>query len=179
MSAFGHEEGLSHDVGFQLLREGPISLFHRQTLLDADVARLEGAGYQLVRFDAAAWSDEEAMLREIAVALNFPPSPRHSLDGTNDWFWDLVGYEWGWDPKSTGLVILFLHFDRYEKLFPESAWSILDIIARHSHLAALFGQRLICIAQSDDPLIQMPSVGASGVRWNFRETFKKDRLVEE
>lgn len=42
-------------------------------------------------------------------------------------------------------------------------------MASHSRAAALFGDRLMCLVQSNDPRINFDVVGAAPVLWNEAE----------
>jgi hypothetical protein len=51
-------------------------------------------------------------------------------------------------------------------------------MAHHSRTAALFGRRLMCLVQSDDPHIRFEPVGATPVAWNDAEWLNSKRRPE-
>lgn len=72
------------------------------------------------------------------------------------------------DP-SAGLVVVFTGYDRFAGRCPPAAQIVLDIMADQARSAALFGRRMMCLVQSDDPNIRLEPVGAMPVMWNDAE----------
>ena len=70
------------------------------------------------------------------------------------------------DIAGKGMALLFHHFDALDK---ETAQILLDILARASQWHLLLGERLLTLAQVDDPKTTYEPVGASPVRWNPHE----------
>jgi Barstar (barnase inhibitor) len=158
------------DLAYRLMFDSPVTLFWRRAILDENVAWLFGHGYQVLRFDASAWLTKDDMLRGIALALDFPPSVRHNLDGFNDRMRDVVDQEYGWPPEATGLALVFTRYDTIAGREPDAAHAVLDILTDQSRSALLFGRRLMCLVQSDDPDIHFGRLGAVAARWNDAES---------
>ncbi|MFS0700775.1 barstar family protein [Cellulomonas sp. 179-A 4D5 NHS] len=169
MPAFEPDDELGGDVAFRLLANTSVTVFWRRQVLDATVGRLVERGYQVTAMDASTWSTDDDLHREIARALSFPDHYGSTLDALNDCLRDVVAHEYGWSPGSTGLVLVLTGYDGFAAACPRSAQVVLDIVARASRTAALFGRRLLCLVQSDDPRIRFEAVGATPVMWNDAE----------
>jgi hypothetical protein len=77
--------------------------------------------------------------------------------------------------NATGTVLVFSGYEALTARQPNPAQTILDIIARGAHFATLFGHRLLCLVQSNDPDIRFDVVGAAPVMWNPVEWLKANR----
>ena len=157
---------------WQLLRYGPITLFHQLQILEETVRYLREQGYVVHEFDCVDYEDEQLILNDIASRLgglqDYDIKP--NLDGFNDYLRDIeVSAE-------SGLVIVLKNFDTFFGKFTYCAQSILDIIAHHYHQNLLFGLRFMALVQTDDPLIQIKPVGAFKVCWNDKEWLVKNRI---
>jgi hypothetical protein len=161
------------DLAYRLMFDSPVTLYWRRAILDEHVAWLAEHGYQVLSFDASTWATKAEMLRDIAIALEFPPSSRHSLDGFNDRMRDVVGQEYGWRPDTTGLALVFTRYDAIAAREPDAAHAVLDILTDQSRSAMLLGRRLMCLVQSDDPGIHFGPLGAVAARWNDAETLRR------
>lgn len=169
MAAFEPNDELSQDLALRLLANTSVTMFWRRQVLDTTIEWLVERGYQVTVMDASAWSTESDLHREIALALSFPDYYGRNLDALNDCMRDVVAHEYGWVPEATGLALAFTGYDRFAAVCPRSAHVVLDLMANHSRTAALFGGRLMCLVQSDDPQIRFDDVGATPVTWNDAE----------
>ncbi|WP_441249207.1 barstar family protein [Kitasatospora sp. McL0602] len=150
------------DPGYRLMRNGPVTLVRAA---GPAVARLTEAGYQVVRLPAGTWATPGDLHRDIAAALHFPAYYGRNLDALNDCLRDVLAFEYGASPTATGLVLVLDGYDRFAAACPREAWIVLDIVAEHSHRAALTGTRFLCLAQSDNPTLHVEPVGAASVGW--------------
>src|SRR5262245_29323891 len=148
MTAFDRSADLSGDPGFTFLHNSPITLFWRMPLLDLAIARLDAAGYHLVRLEAGGWDTPKKMHLDLARALDFPTYYGQNLDAFNDCLRDVVGHLYGWPEEATGLVLVLAGYQDFAKRHPHQAQGVLDIIAGQARSALLFGDRLICLVQS-------------------------------
>ncbi|WP_229348498.1 barstar family protein [Streptomyces sp. UNOB3_S3] len=156
-----------------------VTLFRRRDLLEECTAWLDKHGYQVTSLDAAAWSSEGDLLRGIGAALDFPDYYGRSLEAFNDCFGDVASYaDYGIAPEATGLVLVFTDFDTFAAAHPESAQTVLDIIADNARQAALFGRRVMCLVHSSDPQIEFAPVGAMSVMWNHAEGLAASRRTD-
>ncbi|MEV4160163.1 barstar family protein [Nonomuraea dietziae] len=175
MSAFDPDGDLSGDVAFRLVAASFVRLFWRRALLDQAIDWLLDHGYQVVRLDASAWTREEDLHTAIAQALEFPNYYGRNLDGLNDCLSDVTAFEYGARRDATGLVIVFTGYDRFAAHCPRAAQITLNIIADQARSASLFGHRMCCLVQTDDPDIRFDPVGAIPVLWNDSEWLDSKR----
>ncbi|WP_133909462.1 barstar family protein [Actinophytocola oryzae] len=169
MPSFDLDTDLSEDRAFRLVTNGHVSLYWRHEVLDDTTTWLADHAYQLVRLDAAVWSTEADFHRHIRVALHFPDYYGDNLDAFNDCMRDVATYTYGADRNATGTVLVFTGYDAFTRHETHAAQVILDIIADQSRQAMLFGHRLMCLVQSNDPDIHFEPVGATPVDWNPAE----------
>lgn len=80
------------DLDFRLMANGFVTLMRRRSLLEESVSWLDEHSYQVTTLDAAAWSSQEDLLRDVGAALDFPDYYGRSLDAFNDCFGDVVSY---------------------------------------------------------------------------------------
>ncbi len=156
---------------WQLLRYGPVTLFHNLQVLEETVRYLRQHDYVVHEFDCRSYQDEQAILTDVALRLgvlqDYDLNPNFA--GFADYLGDVEV------PAESGLVIVFQHFDSFHGKFAECAHSILDIIAHNYHQNLLFGLRFITLVQTDDPLFQIKPVGGFMAWWNDREGLIKSR----
>ena len=74
-------------------------------------------------------------------------------------------------------MLAFSGYDAFAARQPTCAQSILDVVAVQSRFAMLFGHRMLCLVQSNDPDIEFDVVGASPVSWNQVEWMRTARGV--
>jgi hypothetical protein len=153
----------------------PVTLFWRRSRLDQTVERLRQHGYQVVELDASGWAGKAEMLTEIGAALGFPDFQGRSLDAFVDHMRDVVTQQHGWRPDAAGLVIVLIRYDAIAERDPHAAHAVLDTMADQSRTALLFGRRLMCLVQSDDPDIHFGPIGAMSAMWNDAEVLPSKR----
>jgi acetolactate synthase regulatory subunit len=175
MAPFDPDSDLSADIAYQLLANGFVTLFWRPEVLERVVGWLSDRGYQVVEVDASRWITEQDMHRDLAVALQFPDYYGHNLDALHDCMRDVVMYEYGWSAEATGLALVFTGYHGFAQRCPHAAQAVLDIVADSGRSAALFGRRLLCLVQSDDPDIEFAPVGATPVEWNASDWADAER----
>src|SRR5687768_10487598 len=92
---------------WQLLRYGPVTLFHKPEVLNETIQHLKQHQYVVYEFDCQNYQDEQKILNEIASRLgvlqDYDLNP--NLAGFNDYLRDIRV------PKESGLVIVLHHFD--------------------------------------------------------------------
>ncbi len=159
-----------HDADFHLLRNGPVTLFHRHEVLDGTVAALDGLGYLVHRFDARAWDTRAAFAAAVKEELDFPDHFGGNLDAFDDCMRDVAAFEYGADPESAGTAFVFVGYDAFAAADRPAAQIVLDIMADAARLGLLHGHRMICLVQSDDRDIRFEPVGATPVGWNLAES---------
>jgi hypothetical protein len=66
-------------------------------------------------------------------------------------------------------VVVLDGFDAYLERDPHNAHLLLEVMARAGRWHLLFGRRLICLVMTDDPHLDLGTVGAQPVGWNRHE----------
>lgn len=132
-------------LDWNILKNGPVALYHRPEILAEDVEWLRQHQYGVHEFDCSTYSSKEEFLCAIGRSLGFPDRfSGRSLDAFHDW---LAGLDL---PEGGGTVLVLHKFDRFEAGFPELAWKILDIVARDAWLFLLQGHWLLTLIQLED-----------------------------
>jgi hypothetical protein len=147
-------------LDFQLMLNSFVTLFWRRNLLDETIGWLREHGYTIVQLDASRWTSDADMHHDIATALDFPDYHGRNLNALNDCMRDVVDYQYGTNRGATGLVITFTGYETFTKARPQSAQIVLDIMADQARRGALTGHRILCLVQSNDPMITFEPVGA-------------------
>lgn len=180
MAAFPREVELDGgaDRAFRLVQNGFVTKFHRPAVLDESVRWLTENGYHVVSVDAAGWQDARDMLRALGHALSFPDYYGRNLDAFNDCLGDVAALEYGTDDNATGTVLVLLHYDAILAKEPHAAQVVLECFAEAARRAALFGHRMLCLVQSDDPELSIKPVGSTAVGWNAAEASTSSRLSD-
>ena len=175
MSTFDLDADLSGDRAFELAKNGPVTLFWRTQVLESTLNWLEARRYRLIRLEAGTWCAEADFHTAIASALGFPGYYGHNLNAFTDCMRDVASYEYGASRDATGTVLAFSNYDAFAVRQPNPAHSVLDIIATEARNAMLFGHRMLCLVQSNNPNIHFDPVGASAVMWNPAEWMQANR----
>lgn len=85
MAVFSDRAGEdSGGLDWHLLQNGPIVLYFRREILDADLAWLREHRYDVRSFDCLEWSDEQSMHESFASTLHFPDYYGKNVDALND-----------------------------------------------------------------------------------------------
>lgn len=175
MPSFDLDADLREDHAFRIAMNSPVTLFRRPEGLDEITGWLVDHGYQLIRLDAGAWQTQADFHRDIAAALGFPDYYGRNLDAFDDCLRDVAMYTYGASRDATGTVIVFTGYDAFAAREPRAAQVILDIIATNARFAMLYGHRVLCLVQSNDPDIAFDPVGATPVMWSPGEWAPSDR----
>lgn len=173
MAPFDLDADLGQD--FFLLRDSNVSLFRRREVLAEAVAWLTDNGYRVATLAADAWATTADFHRDIKEALDFPTYYGSNLDAFNDCLRDVATYEYGASPDDTGSALVLTGYDAFVRREPKAAQAILDIFATQARLAMLFGHRMACLLQTDDPGIGFAPIGGMSVTWNPAEAPPKRR----
>jgi hypothetical protein len=150
---------------FQLLKNGPVTLYHRREVLEDAVAAFAGLGYQVHRFDTRTWGDRTAFAAAVKRELAFPDHFGGNLDAFNDCLRAVAAYEYGADRDAAGTVFVLSGYDTFAAADRRAAQAVLDIVADNARIGLLHGHRMACLVQSDDRAIRFDPVGATPVGW--------------
>nr|WP_171783993.1 barstar family protein [Isoptericola halotolerans] len=159
------------------MQNGAVSLYWDLAVLDDACIRLSALGYRVVRIEADAWCDAASMFDALAVALELPGHFRRNFDALNDCLSDVAAGDYGLPADAIGLALVLTGYDSFAATEPVAAQALADPFADQSRTALLFGHRLICLLQSDNPRFDLAPVGAQAVAWNPAEWLDSQRGV--
>lgn len=168
MTTLGRVAPLGAD--FHLLKNGPVTLYHRPEVMEDAVATLAGLGYLVHRFDARTWTTRADFAAAVKEELDFPDYFGGNLDAFNDCMRDLAAFSYGADRDSAGTAFVLTGYDAFAARDPRAAQIILDVFADNARVGLLHGHRMACLVQSDDPDIRFAPVGATPVAWSLAES---------
>lgn len=175
MAVFNPESRLTHELDYRLAASGPVSMFFSTEVLRSNVAWLSDHGYRVVHLEASGWRTEQDMHADLALALNFPDYYGRNLDALNECLSDVAGCDYGFSEADAGLVLVMRGIDRFMQRQPRLALDLMDAVVGAVRGAALFGHRILCLVQSDDPNLEIPPIGAALVSWNDAEWLNSNR----
>jgi hypothetical protein len=169
MAAFEPADISAGRLDFRLLQIGPVHLYWDLAVLSGDQATLAAYGYQVIELNAAEWGSAGDMHADVASKLDFPSYYGRNLNALNDCLRDVAEGYYALDASRAGLVVAIRSYELFVALNTDLAHAILDIFATQARRALLFGNRLLVLAQSDDPGLRVPPIGATPVGWNPAE----------
>lgn len=176
MAIWDADAETNHPLDYRLVHNTFVTMFWRAALLDETVGWLREHAYRVVEFDAGSWSSDVDMYEDVSVALSFPDYFGRNLDALHDCMSDVATGGYGWDAYThTGLVIVLRAFDAFTAVERRTAQHVLEIFADQARYAMLFGHRIICLVQSNDPRLAFDPVGAMPVMWNDAEWLDSER----
>jgi hypothetical protein len=179
VTASDHEiRPAADDLYYRMVADTFVTLFWRRELLDESTALFREHRYAVVVLDASGWTADGDLHRDVAEALDFPDYYGGNLDALNDCLRDVLAGDYGMPADAAGLVIAFTGYQAFVRASPRSAQIVLDILADHARRAAIFGQRMLCLVQSEDPDITFEPVGGTPVTWNKAEWLNARRRPE-
>lgn len=149
----------SRGADVELLKNGPVTLYHRPEVLDAAVTALADLGYVVHRFDARRWVTRADFAEDVKRELGFPDHFGGNLDAFNDCLRDVAA------SGPAGVVLVFTGYDAFAGRDPRAAQAVLDIVADNARVGLLHGHRMVCLVQSDDRGLRFTPVGATPVEW--------------
>jgi Barstar (barnase inhibitor) len=156
-------------LDWTLMERGAVALYHKPSILSADVAWFRQQRYVVRELEASGWATAQAFHADARRVLGFPP---HCAPNLMSWIDCLAEID---VPDDGGLVMVFRGYDVFAKAQPQLAQTILDSIESTSRRFLLTGRRLMALVQSGDPRIRFARVGAMPVTWNPREWLDADR----
>jgi len=171
MAHFRNEPDEWQRLDFKILREGSICLYFQNSVLEESISWFERNGYELDEFETSKWETEELMHEDFAATLSFPDYYGKNLDALNDCMSDVE------IPFDSGRVMVFRGYDTFNSRFSDTAQTFLEIFDEASRSRMVFGERLVGLVQSNDPMIRFDQTGRYSARWNEREWLNSDRGV--
>lgn len=156
-------------LDWKLLERGAIALYHKSSVLSADIGWFKQQQYLVHELNGVEWTTPEAFHTEVQRSLGFPAYYAKNLASWIDCLPELAV------PDESGMLLVFRRYDVFAKAQPSLAQTILDSIESTSRRFLLTGRRLVALVQSDDPRLRFERVGALPVTWNPREWSDADR----
>ena len=162
-------------VDYRLVQSTFVTMFWHTELLDQTVQWLHSQGYHIADFDTESWTSDTQMLDALAQGLDFPDYFGRNFNALNDCMRDVAAGGYGWNASETGLVIVVRGYETFAAVDHSAAQTVLDIFADQARSAMLFGNRIICLLQTNDPNLSFAPVGAMPVKWNDAEWLNSKR----
>jgi hypothetical protein len=178
VAVYERDSTVNHPLDFRLAVGGSVSLFWNTEVLRASVNWLAVSGYRLIHLDASKWRAESDMHADLASALDFPAYYGRNLDALNDCLGDVAVGDYALADGDVGLAVVIERIDLFMQRHPLVAQHLLEALAGSAREAALFGNRILCLAQSDDPDLVIPLISARHVPWNDAERQDSQRHSE-
>jgi hypothetical protein len=158
-------------LDWKLLERGAVALYHKSSVLSADLAWFRQQNYTIHEMNASTWQTPQDFHVEAQRVLSFPSYYAKNLASWVDCLAELPV------PDETGTVLVFRRFEVFARSQAQLSQTILDSIETTSRRFLLTGRRLLALVQSDDPRIRFERVGAMPVTWNPQEWLDSDRGV--
>ena len=176
MAAFANDANFSERVDWRLLYNSYITLFHGHHPLSETIDWLSANDYEVHELDASGWITMQDALIAISQAFGFQDEINGvSVDAFSDVLSDVAVFNHDRDSGTPGTALVLRRFDAFVQRQSQSAIVLLDVFANTARGAMLVGHRMMCLAQSEDPDLELPPVGAIGITWNQSEQFRWDR----
>ncbi|MEX1369423.1 MAG: barstar family protein [Nannocystaceae bacterium] len=150
-------------LDFEILAEGGVALYFQHEVLGEDLAWLALERYEVVQFDEEALESVEGFHFEARLKLGFPEGYEPTLEDLRDSMSEIEV------PDEGGVALVLLGVERIAADDLEGLRSIVGVISDLSHEFLLTGHRLVTLLQSEDPELDLGSLGARSVLWNPRE----------
>jgi hypothetical protein len=122
-------------LDWEILRNGPLCLYHSRDVLDEHVGWFGRHGYVVHAFDCSSWASERDLHEQLDRALHFPDYYGRNLIALEEC---LCGVE---VPDYGGVAPVLTAFDAFAKRFPNESWHLLNVIALTSRYVLLTGRR--------------------------------------
>lgn len=152
-------------LDWTILQSGWASLYWKTEILEDDILWFETEKYEIVDFDCSQWNGENGMHLHLKKKLSFPSYYGENWDALSDCLSEM-------EINDVGQIVVLRHLDFLEI---SQAHKLLDILARNARIHMLFGERLIVLAQVDNPNYQIKDIGSTTVRWNGAEWLDSKR----
>ena len=164
----------THAEDFQLLRSGHLHFYRHRWARDRLLADLDALGYELITVDLASRGAPDAIHGAVISAVpDWPEGYGQSTwlgfgDGLTDHLLHTAREQ---------VVLLLTNWDQAYGDPQAEASTLLDLLARVAPWHLLFGRRLICLIETDNPDFELP-LGEEYVGWNPHEWLYPHRLGE-
>jgi len=150
-------------LDFEILADGGVSLYHQHEVLGEDLAWFALERYEVIQFDEESLDSLDGFHFEARLKLGFPQDYQPTLEHLREALSELSV------PDEGGVALVLPGVHRIATDDRGGLRGMLDVLADLSHEFLLTGHRFLALVQSDDPELELGSVGARPVRWNPRE----------
>lgn len=150
-------------LDFEILTEGGVALYYQHEVLGEDVAWFALEKYEVVQFDDGAMDSLDAFHFEARLKLSVAGDYEPTFDGFRVAVSQLAV------PDPGGVALVFTGIERLATMDPVSTLRLFDVISDLSRECSLYGRRLVALAQSDEPDLDLGPIGGKTLTWNSRE----------
>jgi hypothetical protein len=166
MPVFDESARGTHAEDFQLLNYGHVHLVRNDWARDRLVADLRARDYMIFTVDLTTAANSDGVRGVV-------------IDAVPDW--PTTYGRTTWPGFTDGLTDHLLNADRQQVVLVLAGLDtaitrpgnevvvLLDLLASVGRWHLLFGRRLICLVDTDDPDLDLPPLGAEHVRWSRHE----------
>ena len=155
-------------LDYEILIDGPISMYFKRTHLSNDIEELENLGYPIIELNTNDW-DKRNFHKRLKVGFSFPDYYGDNFNAFEDCLNDLFLRH------KKGIVIVFRNFSEFVEIDRFSSEVILDVISNLSRRCLLDQKRVICLVHSNDSDLAFEKLGGIRPVWNRNEWFNEDR----
>ncbi|MDT0321877.1 hypothetical protein [Streptomyces millisiae] len=143
-----------------------VTRYHSRETLRQTVRWLAGRGYRMVHLDAGHWSGHHDLHRAVARSLDIIEhhDAQYSPETLRDHLRSAISRATAQGVPGTAIVLT--DYDTFATTCPDLSQTLLEIITREAHYAAVTGGRAICLLHTDDPDKELGPVGARPIEWN-------------
>lgn len=166
MAPFDHnKDELLHGLPWQLMQNGPVTMYWQSEFFEADIASLERIDFAVPRFDCATWQDEQRLFADLKTELELPEYTGSNWDALDESLTEVNV------PIGAGMVVALDNFD----MCPQGDL-LLQVLAGASRWWLLFGRIFAIALRTNDPAMTGPD-GLGGTRpsWNRHEQLTSSR----
>lgn len=157
-------------IDWLTLRNGPITKYFSEEILEKDTIKFEKIGYQIIEVSTMEWTKENVHSK-IQQAFSFPDYYGQNMNAFKDCLDDKF------NKKYKGLLIVFKNFDSFYYQNKEFCELFLGIIIKVAWAWLLAEQKLILFVQSNNPNLDIDKVGGFEPDWNGEEWLNNSRSL--
>ena len=154
--------------GIQILRQGPICKYLKNSILNEDLDWFSNNRYEIIEMGARNWNGKNTH-QNLKTALSFPEYYGENMNAFRDCLSDM------YSKRYQGLILVFRSYDDFVAEDRSFSEAILESIAWESREWLLTGKKLIGLVQSNDPDLHFPQLGGISPSWNGQKWFNQDR----
>jgi hypothetical protein len=175
MTVFTDNDWGAEDL--RLLLAGHVHFVRHGWAVERLTSDLTTLGYGVVTINSGACADRNDLMATIVAAIPAWPAGYGVGNGKWDAFDDAF-FDYAVNTATPKRLLIFGQFNRFATRDRESANVLACLLEHAGRLQVLFGRRLICLLQTDDPDLALDPVQVHHVAWNQYEKNLKYRTGE-